>query len=147
MIRRLRDSVRRPPASRRGSVMVMVLACMAVAAAIATTMLRSATTSHRSLRTERDLRQVECLLVAAARIAQSRSASADAADDTILIDSSDLVGSGSARITFARDRATSTPAVRIVVEYPLEGPLTIRRSRSIALSPLPSSTTPEDFPR
>ena len=145
MIHRSHDARRRPRASRRGSVMVMVLACMAVATAIATTMLRSATMSHRNLRTERDLRQVECLLTAAARIAQSRSASAD--DDTILLASADLIGSGSARITFARDPATSTPAVRIVVEYPLEGPLTIRRSRSILLSPTRPSTTPRETPR
>ena len=147
MIHRSHDARRRPRSSRRASVMVMVLACMAVATAIATTMLRSATMSHRNLRTARDLRQVECLMTAAARMAKTRSVSAGTADDTILIASSDLVGSGSARITFARDAAASTPSVRIVVEYPLEGPLTIRRSRSVFTSPTRPSTTPAETPR
>lgn len=146
MIHRSHDARRRPRSSRRASVMVMVLACMAVATAIATTMLRSATMSHRNLRTARDLRQVECLLTAAARMAKTRSVSAGTADDTILIASSDLVGSGSARITFARDAAASTPSVRIVVEYPLEGPLTIRRSRSVIPASNPSATPEESRP-
>jgi hypothetical protein len=126
--------------------MVMVLACMAVATAIATAMLRSATTAHRALRTERDLRQVESLLAAAARLAPARSATASTADDTILIASADLVGSGSARITFAHDPAASPASVRIVVEYPLEGPLTIRRSRSVIPASNPSATPEESRP-
>ncbi len=145
MIHRSCDASRRPHASRRASVMVMVLACMAVATAITAAMLRSATTSHRVLRTERDLRQVECLLAAAARMAQAEGVSKSTADDTIVIASADLVGSGSARITLAREPTASTPTVLIVVEYPLEGPLTIRRSRSVAL--LQPSVTPEDFPQ
>ncbi|MFM7245498.1 MAG: hypothetical protein ACKO40_15175, partial [Planctomycetaceae bacterium] len=59
---------------RRGSVMVLVLACLAVASAIALSMLRAATMSHRSLRTERHLRQVECLLTAATATAHARLA-------------------------------------------------------------------------
>jgi len=145
MIHRLHTTAPRPRASRQGSVMVMVLACMAVATAITATMLRSATTSHRALRTERDLRQVECLLAAAARMAQARGDSKGTADDTIVVASADLVGSGSARITFAREPTGLTPSVRIIVEYPLEGPLTIRRSRSVAL--LQPSVTPEDSPQ
>lgn len=145
MIHRLHTTAPRPRASRRASVMVMVLACMAVATAITAAMLRSATASHRALRTERDLRQVECLLAAATRMAQARGVSQGTADDTIVITSADLVGSGSARITLARESTVSTPAVLVVVEYPLEGPLTIRRSRSVAV--LQPSVTPEDSPR
>jgi len=126
--------------------MVTVLACMAVAAAIAATMLRSATTARRALRTERDLRQVECLLVAAARMAEARGVTKGPADDTILLASADLAGSGSARITLAREPAASTPSVRIVVEYPLEGPLTIRRSRSVILASTPPTSPKETLP-
>ena len=146
MIHRSHDATRRPHASHRGSVMVTVLACMAVAAAIAATMLRSATTARRALRTERDLRQVECLLVAAARLAQARGASVGTADDAIVIASAELAGSGSARVTLAREPAASTPSVRIVVEYPLEGPLTIRRSRSVILASTPPTSPKETLP-
>lgn len=146
MIDRLHRSAPRPVASRHGSVMVMVLACMAVAAAIAATMLRSATSARRGLRTERDLRQVECLLEAAARMAQSRVIAAGGADEVILLLSADLAGSGSARITFARDPAASRPSIRIVVEYPLEGPLTIRRTRSVFPASNPSATPEESRP-
>jgi len=146
MIHRLHKTAPRPRASRQGSVMVMVLACMAVAAAITATMLRSATTSHRALRTERDLRQVECLLAAAARMAEARGVTKGPADDTILLASADLAGSGSARITLAREPAASTPSVRIVVEYPLEGPLTIRRSRSVILASTPPTSPKETLP-
>jgi len=134
------------PARRRGSVMVMVLACMAVAAAIGLSMLRAATTSHRSLRTERHLRQVECLLAAAKTAAHSRlvAGGPDAVvDDVILLEPASLTGVGSARITLARERDAAPPAITVVVEYPLEGPVTIRRSRTVS-HPSVSARTPEE---
>jgi hypothetical protein len=146
MTDRLPSSASRRLASRHGSAMVLVLACMAVAAAIAATMLRAATSAHRGLRTERDLRLVECLLEAAVRMAQARAAAAEAIDKEILLPADDLAGSGSARITFARGPATSQPSIRIVVEYPLEGPLTIRRSRSVIPASNPSVTPEESRP-
>jgi len=134
---------------RRGSVMVMVLACMAVASAIALSMLRAATTSHRSLRTERHLRQVECLLAAAAGTAHSRlvAGGPDAAvDEVILLEAASLTGVGSARVTLARDADAPPPAIRVVVEYPLEGPVTIRRSRTVSNPPVASRTSEEPQP-
>lgn len=131
---------------RRGSVMVMALASMAVAAAIALSMLRAATVSHRSLRTERHLRQVECLLAAATATAHERlapSGPAAAPDEVLLLEPDALTGVGSAQVTLARDIDASPPAIRVVVEYPLEGPVTIRRSRTVSHSSV-SSTTPEE---
>jgi len=136
----------RDPARRRGSVMVMALACMAVAAAIALSMLRAATTSHRSLRTERHLRQVECLLAAAMATAHARLATGGpeaAVDEVILLEAASLTGVGSARVTLARDADAPPPAIRVVVEYPLEGPVTIRRSRTV-LHPSVASKTPKE---
>lgn len=132
---------------RRGSVMVMALACMAVAAAIALSMLRAATTSHRSLRAERHLRQVECLLTAATAKAHARLATGgpEAADEVLLLEPESLTGVGSARVTLAREPDAASPAIRVVVEYPLEGPVTIRRSRTI-LHPSVTST-PSEEPR
>lgn len=132
---------------RRGSVIFIVLACMAVASAIALSMLRAATMSHRSLRTERHLRQVECLLAAATSSAQARLATggpdAIADDEVRLLEPASLTGVGSARITLTRDINATPPAIRVIVEYPLEGPVTIRRSRTV-LHPSVASKTPEE---
>ena len=113
---------------RRGSVMVMALVCMAASLALAMAMLRNAGLNRRSLRTERDLRQVECLLAAAADLGQRRMAAGAPLDEVILLPAAEL--SGSARITLA-PAAPPGGSLQIVVEYPLEGPLTIRRSRTI----------------
>ena len=113
---------------RRGSVMVLALVCMAASLALAMAMLRNAGMNRRSLRTERDLRQVECLLAAAADLGQRRMAAGAPLDEVILLPAAEL--SGSARITLA-PAAPPGGSLQIVVEYPLEGPLTIRRSRTI----------------
>jgi hypothetical protein len=129
-------------AGRRGSVMVMVLACMAVASGIGLAMLRSATAVHGSLRAERNLRQVERLLVAAADLASSREAAGEPIAGEVLLGPAELVGTDSARITLSV--ATASPgAVQIVVEYPLAGPVTIRRSRTLPL-PVSANVTPEE---
>jgi len=134
----------RPAAgARRGSVMVLVLACMAVASGIGLAMLRSATAVHGSLRTERHLRQVERLLVAAAERVVALEAAGEPIPGEILLGPDELVGTGSARITFARE-STAPHAVQIIVEYPLAGPVTIRRSRTLSL-PASSPITPEEI--
>jgi len=128
--------------------MVMALVCMAVAAAIALSMLRAATMSHRSLRTERHLRQVECLLSAATARARERLATGgpEAADEVILLEPAVLTGVGSARVTLARAIDAAPPAIRVVVEYPLEGPVTIRRSRTVSHVSIASRTPEEPRP-
>ena len=133
-----------PAGFRRGGVMVMVLACMAVATAIGMAMLRSATAGQRSLRTERQLRQVERLLVAAADIAATRQAGGERVEGEILLEPADLAGAGSARITLAADPADPRQ-IQVVVEHPLEGPVTVRRTRSFVLAlPLSSTVSPEE---
>lgn len=140
----------RSSSHRRGSVMVLALACLAVASAIALSMLRAATTSHRSLRSERHLRQVECLLAAATATAHAHLATggpdALATDRVILLEPAALTGVGSARVTLARDIDAIPPAIRVVVEYPLEGPATIRRSRTVLHSSVASRIPEEPRP-
>jgi hypothetical protein len=143
------QSLLRDPARRRGSVMVMVLTCMAVASAIALAMLRVATTSHRSLRTERHLRQVECLLAAATTAAHARlvAGGPEAVEDqVILLEPASLTGFGSARVTLAPDTDAAQPMIHVVVEYPLEGPVTIRRSRTVSHSSVAPATPEETRP-
>ena len=124
--------------------MVMAVACMAVAIAIGLTMLRTATTAHRSLRTERQLRQVELLLAAAAELAQERIAMGEPAAARILLEPAAINGTGSARITLSPGPAAAS--VRLVVEYPLEGPVTIRRSRTVPLASIPAISPEESLP-
>lgn len=122
--------------------MVMVLACMAVAAALGLTMLRSATALHGGLRAERSLRQVERLLVAAADLALAQHAAGVPMPAEIRIESAALAGSGSARITLAAEPRV----IRIVVEHPLEGPVTVRRSRAVTLPALSAGFPEESLP-
>lgn len=123
-----------PPAGRRGSVMVLALVALAVAAAIAATVLRSALVVRRALRTEHHLRQVERLLVAGVAEARARFDAGEPVAGERVLASSDVAGSGSARLT-TTVTSPEVPTVTLVVEYPLEGPLTIRRSRIVVLSP------------
>ena len=127
---------------RRGGVMVVAVACMAVAAAIGLAMLRSATATRHHLRHEQHLRQVERLLVAAEDLARARHASGEEVNGDVELTPQQLTGGGSARINIAC--APDDPrAVEIVVSYPLEGPLTIRRSRYLWISP-PTQPSPEE---
>lgn len=130
---------------RRGGVMVMTLACMAVASVIGLAMLRSAMTAHRSLRTELHLRQVERLLVAAADVARSRHAAGSTVEGEMLLEPALLSGAGSARITFAVDPA-DPQQVRIAVDFPLEGPLTVRRSRTMPRASPSNPVSQESLP-
>ncbi len=141
-LRRVREST---CPHRRGSVMVLALACMAVASAIALSMLRATTMGHRSLRAERHLRQVECLLAVATAKAHARLATGgpEAGNEVILLEPESLTGAGSARVTLARDTDASPPVIRVVVEYPLEGPVTIRRSRDLS-HPSVAPTSPKE---
>ena len=137
----MRGSLRRqaPPPARRGVVMFMALATLAVVAAIAAAMLQGAVVARRQLRSERDLIQVECLLDHAAARALAGSA---VVSGTLSLPVEAIVGSASARITTSPvTGAAGGPAVRLVVEYPLEGPVTIRRTREVPLPP--STATPE----
>lgn len=129
-------------ADRRGGVTVLALVALAVAAAIATTMLRSALLARRGLRAEHDLRQVERLLVAAADRTLARHLDGEPVAWRQDLAPGDVAGSGSARLTVTPASAP-VPAVAIVVEYPLEGPLTIRRSRTVVL-PTRSVSSPEE---
>ncbi|GEM_PF-2506359 len=116
---------------RDGSVMVMVLACMAVAAAIAATMLHTAVTARRSLRAELHLRQVERLLEAASAEARARLTAGTQGDASLLLEAPHLADAGTARIGFAPASEVGMPAIRVSVEFPLHSPATIRRTRLV----------------
>jgi hypothetical protein len=143
-------SIRHAP--RRGAVMFVALAALATVAAIAAAMLQGAITGRRHLRTERDSLQVEQLLALAARDAEARCAARQPLDEVRLVPAEAIVGVGAARITAAAAAAPGGDrVVRLVVEYPLEGPVTIRRSREIVVpsrepSPVPSPSPQDPSP-
>lgn len=136
--------------ARRGAVMFVALAALATVAAIAAAMLSGALAGRRHLRTERDSLQVEQLLALAARDAEARFAAGRPLAEARVLPAAAIVGVGSARIT-----TLATPggagAVRVVVEYPLEGPVTIRRTRELVVpsrepSPVPSPSPQDPSP-
>lgn len=124
--------------SRRGAVLVVALACLAVSAAIVATMARGAMTARRVLRTERDLRQVEQLLDAGAAWAVARTQAGAETPDTLTLGSADIAGHGSARIGVALERIGDGWRMRVAVEYPLEDNAPIRRSRDVVV-PAPNT--------
>lgn len=140
-----RRAARPRPGGRRGGVMVLVLVALAVAAAIAATLVRSALLARRGLRTEHHLRQVERLLVAGADATRARLRSGEPIAWQRVLAPADVAGSGSARLTVA-PAVAAAPAATLVVEYPLEGPLTIRRSRTVVLPSTPVSNPEEPRP-
>ena len=138
------------PSDREGAVMFVALATLAIVAAIAAAMLQGAVIARRHLRGERDMLQVEYLLDVATARATAQAGSGGAESTVAEVASDAIVGSGSARITTTvAPGATGGRRVAVVVEYPLEGPVTVRRRRDVVLPPSeapPPSTPSEEEP-
>lgn len=130
---------------RRGAVMVLALVALAVAGALAAAVLRSALLARRALSTEHDMRQIERLLVAGADAARARAETGDMRAWELLVAPTELAGSGSARLAVA-PAPSSASELTLVVEYPLEGPITIRRSRTVVLPSTSASNREEAIP-
>lgn len=133
-----------PP--RRGSALVVTLVCLAVSMALVMAMFRGAFVARRGLLAERDLRQVEHLLDAGIAWALPRIAAGGVAGTTLTLAPDEIVGQGSARIAFDIEARDGAPRLRVVVDYPLEGPVPIRRSRELVLSPARVNTPEENLP-
>lgn len=131
------------PSGRRGAVMFAALAALAVVGLIAVAMFRAAIVARRGLRGEHAARQVETLLDAAAARARVRLAAGQAAAETLELGPADLGGAGSAIVVVTHEPAVPR-RVRIVAEYPREGPVSVRRTREIIVRPFTTpSTTPD----
>jgi type II secretory pathway pseudopilin PulG len=136
-------------ASRRGAVLVMVVACLAVVSLIAATMLEGAVRARRHWRLEQRSRQIDCLLDAAERHGRRCVAEARLDEVTIAVDLSPTQAAQS-ETARAMIRILFTPEgedrwrVKAVVEWPPEGPgrPPTRRSRSFSVRNPPE--TPAD---
>lgn len=140
---------RSPGRGRRGATLVLVLACLAVVALIATTMLQGGMAARRRLRAEHHLRQVECLLDAGlARIETTLGTRpADTAErdltERLELSAADLGDDPDgadapavARLTLtAEPQADGSWLARAVADYPLDGPVPVRRTRVVVLAP------------
>jgi len=119
---------------RRGSVLVAALVCLAIIVAMIGSMLVAALTASRQLRAERDLRQCELLLQAAADRASNLVAKErDYRGETWNVSADKIIGSGDGKVTIelssdAQDKAQLT----IIAEYPVGSETSIRRSRTIS---------------
>ena len=109
---------RRQPPRRRGAMLVVALACLAIVMAIIGVMLQGALRARRQLHVERDLRQVELLLEAGIdRAAFQLASDDDYAGETWQIPASDLLGRGDGEVVIA-------------AEYPVGTPKSVRRTRT-----------------
>lgn len=116
--------------SRRGSVMFIALAALAVVGLIAVAMVRGAIVARKSLRAEHALRQVENLLDAAEARARARLAAGEPAAETIDLAATDVAGTAAAQVVVTAEPAGANAwRVRIVAALPPDGPAAIRRTR------------------
>lgn len=125
-----RSRADRESPARRGAVMFMVLATLAIVGLIAAAMLRHAILARRGLRGEHALRQVETLLDAAAARTRARIASGQPPTETLELGPADLGGERSALVVVTAEAAGDDAIrVRIVAEHPRAGPVPVRRTR------------------
>ena len=124
---------------RRGAVMIMALATLAIVGLVAAAMFRGALLARRGLRGEHAARQVETLLDAAAARARARLAAGRPVAETLELGPADLGAAGSAVVVVTAEPAGDALRVRIVAAYPREGPVPVSRTREIFVrSPSPS---------
>ena len=124
---------RRTPSRRRGAMLVVALACLAIVMAIVGIMLQGALRARRQLHVERDLRQVELLLEAGLDRAAFQLANDDGYEgETWRIPASELLGSGEAEVVIVAQRSDDAEPsqVRVAAEYPVGAVTSIRRTRT-----------------
>lgn len=137
-MRSARPQPDRQPA-RRGGVMFVALATLAIVGLIAAALVRGAIMARRSLRAEHGLRQVELLLDAAEARARARLAAGEPAAETLDLAAADVAGRAPARVVVTAEPAAAGGwRVRIVAALPPDGPAAIRRTRD-TLFRVPSS--------
>lgn len=127
-----RDDRRQAP-RRRGAMLVVALACLAIVMAIVGVMLQGALRARRQLHVERDLRQVELLLEAGLdRAAFQLASDYDYTGETWQIPASDLLGRGDGEVVIVATRSGDAEPwrVRVAAEYPVGTPTSVRRTRT-----------------
>jgi type II secretory pathway pseudopilin PulG len=129
----IRRAERRQAPRRRGAMLVVALACLAIVMAIIGVMLQGALRARRQLHVERDLRQVELLLEAGLdRAALQLAGDDDYAGETWQIPASDLLGSGDGEVVIVAARSGDAEPwqVRVAAEYPVGTSASVRRTRT-----------------
>ena len=124
---------RRRASRRRGAMLVVALACLAIVMAIIGVMLQGALRARRQLHVERDLRQVELLLEAGIdRAAFQLASDGGYGGETWRIPASDLLGYGDGEVVIVAERSGDAAPwrVRVAAEYPVGTPKSVRRSRT-----------------
>lgn len=119
--------------SRRGAMLVVALACMAIVMAIIGAMLQGALRTRRQLHVERDLRQTELLLEAGLdRAAFELAQDSEYEGETWTIPSERLLGSGDGEVVIVVSRRGDADSwrVRVAAEYPLGTASSVRRTRT-----------------
>ena len=130
------------PPARRGSVMFVTLATLAVVGMIAAAMVRGAIVARKSLRAEHALRQVETLLDAAEARVRARLAAGEPAAETLDLAAADVAGTSAAQVVVTAEPAGADAwRVRIVAATPPDGPAAIRRSRDTLIRSRSSNTS------
>ena len=120
--------------SRRAAVLIAALTCLAIVMALVGGMLLAALRNVHQLRAERELRQCELLLAAGtARAMRQAEIASDYDGEVWSLSTSEISnsGEGEVRIQAVSDSSDQPRQFRVVAEYPLGGPTSIRRTQTI----------------
>ncbi len=123
---------------RPGAILVVSLVSLLIVMTMLGAMLRGALRDRRQLRTHRDLRQTELLLEAGVdRAAAQLADDPDYEGETWSLSADQIVGVAPGRVVIEATRDDGEPVwqVRVVAEYPLAGPASIRRTRTFTVQP------------
>jgi type II secretory pathway component PulK len=122
---------RTEPNGRSASVLVCVLACMAVATALVVATTRSALQARREIRMQRQLRQVEFVLEAGIdRAARQLSAESQYSGETWTLSEATVPELGSAQVVIE----VSPQDVQVVARLPATGPVVVQRSYTFPIN-------------
>lgn len=122
--------------SRRGAMLVVTLACMAIVMGIIGMMLQGALRARRQMHAERDLRQACLLADAGLDRAAAQLASDERYDgETWQIPAEQLLNAGDGEVVIAVDRRRDADgwSIRVAAEYPAGGPTSVRRTRTFTV--------------
>lgn len=120
----------------QGSILIAALVCLLIIVAIIGSMLAAALTAGRQLCAERDLRQCELLLQAAAdRAAHRLATERDYRGETWNVSADKIAGGGDGKVTIEHSSGPQekNQSLTIIAEYPAGSETSIRRSRIFSL--------------
>ena len=132
---------------RHAAVLICVLACLAIATALSTAMVRKALTARREMQTQHQVCQAELLLTAGVQRALHQL-QADAEYAGEMLDLSDLdspsIDSAQVEIETTSSEESDERMIRVTAQLSTAGETVVRRTYRFSLDSIQSSNNTEE---